>query len=125
VERIQPPGLHDPGQYAQCIRTGNTLYLAGQVGVDERGDLVGKGDVEAQAEQVWRNIGTILRAAGADYRSIVKLTTYLVDVGDRETAMRVRARYLADHLAASTLVGTTALAQPDFLIEVDVTAVIE
>jgi 2-iminobutanoate/2-iminopropanoate deaminase len=125
VERIQPPGLHDPGRYAQCIRTGNTLYLAGQVGVDERGNIVGDGDVEAQAEQVWRNIGTILRAAGGDYRNIVKITTYLVNMGDRETSMRVRAKYLGDHLAASTLVGTTGLAQPGFLIEVDVTAVIE
>lgn len=125
MERVQPPGVYDPGRYAQCIRTGNTLYLAGQVGVDENGKIVGRGDVEAQAEQVWRNIDTILRAAGADSRNIVKMTTYLVDMGDRETAMRVRARYLGDHLAASTLVGTTALAQPDFLIEVDVTAVIE
>lgn len=125
MERIQPPGLYDPGRYAQCIRTGNTLYLAGQVGVDERGNIVGNGDVEAQAEQVWRNIGTILRAAGADYRNIVKITTYLVNMNDREASMRVRARYLGDHIAASTLVGTTGLAQPEFLIEVDVTAVLE
>ena len=125
MERIQPLGVADPGLYAQCIRTGNTLYLSGQAAIDEHGQVVGAGDAEAQAECIWRNIGRILQAAGASYSNIAKLTTYLVNIADRETSMDVRKRFLGDHLAASTLVGTSALAHPDLLIEVEVVAVLD
>ena len=124
MERIQPADVFDPRTYAQCIRTGNTLFLAGQVAVDRTGQPVG-GDVRAQADLIWRQIGTILGAAGASYRNIVKMTTYLTNIADREASMSVRTRYLGEHLAASTLVAVSALARPEFLIEVEVTAVLE
>jgi 2-iminobutanoate/2-iminopropanoate deaminase len=125
MERIQPSGVYDPKAYAQCIRVGDILYLSGQVAVDRDGEVVGRGDVGAQAEFIWRQIGAILQAAGAGYRSIVKVTTYLRDMSAREASMSVRARFFGDHLAASTLVGVSALARPEFLIEVEVIAVLE
>jgi enamine deaminase RidA (YjgF/YER057c/UK114 family) len=125
VEKVQPSGVHDPVSYAQCIRTGNTLYLSGQIALDEHGRVASAGHVEAQAHFVWRQIGRILEAAGAGYANIAKVTTFLVNMADRETSMRVRKEYLGEHVAASTLVGISSLAQPELLIEVEVVAVLE
>jgi len=125
MERIQPGDVFDPGSYAQCIRSGNTLYVAGQAAQDGNGNVVGVGDVAAQADAIWRQIGSILAAAGGSYRNIVKVTTYVTDMAAREALMATRKRYLGDHLAASTLVGVSALARPEMLVEVEVVAVLE
>lgn len=125
MERIRAAGVQEPGSYAQAIRAGNTVYLAGQAALDEKGNVVGRGNVEAQAEFIWQQVGRLLEAAGARYENIAKVTTYLVNMADRQTSMRVRAKYLGPHLAASTLVGTTALAHPELLIEVEVVAVLD
>lgn len=125
MERFKPAGIHDPGSYAQCLRAGNTLYLSGQAAIDVNGQAAHRGDVEAQAEFIWQNIGRLLEAAGASYSNIAKMTTYLINMTDREMSMRVRKKYLGDHIAASTLVGTTALANPELLIEIDIVAVLE
>ena len=125
MEQIRAQGVDEPGTYAQCIRAGDILYLAGQTAVDADGQIVGLGNVEVQAEFIWHQIGHILRAAGADYPAIAKVTTYVLNMDDREVAMRIRAKHLGDHLAASTLVAVSALARPEFLIEIEVTAVLE
>jgi 2-iminobutanoate/2-iminopropanoate deaminase len=125
MEHIKAAGVQEPGSYAQAIRAGNTLYLAGLAALDERGNVVARGDVEGQADFVWQQIGRLLAAAGAGYANVAKVTTYLVNMADRQTSMRVRAKYLGEHLAASTLVGTTGLAHPDLLIEIEVVAVLD
>lgn len=123
MERIQSPDVFDPRAYAQAVRAGDTVYLSGQVALDADGQLVGQGDVRAQADRIWRQIGSLLRAAGTDYDGIVKVTTFLRDMSHREIAMAVRKTYLGEHVAASTLVGVSALARPEFLIEIEVVAV--
>lgn len=125
MERIQPNDVFDPGSYAQCIRAGNTLYVAGQAAQDRDGNVIGVGDVAAQADAIWRQIGSILAAAGASYRDIVKVTTFVTDMAAREALMTTRKRYMGAHVAASTLVGVTALARPEMLVEVEVVAVLE
>ena len=125
MERIQPAGVHDPKTYAQALRAGNLLFLSGQVALDPHGEVVGRGDVAAQADFIWKQIGVILRAGGAGYRSIAKITTYVVNMADRPVTMEVRKRYLGEHLVTSTLVGISALARPELLIEIEVTAVLD
>ncbi len=68
------------GAYSQAVKVsaGTLLYVAGQVGVDSRENLVGKGDVSTQTRQVYRNIGAVLAAAGASFADVVEFTTYLV-----------------------------------------------
>ena len=124
MEHIKAAGVHEPGSYAQCIKAGSTIYISGQAALDEHGEVVARGNVEAQAEFVWQQVGRLLKAAGAGYDDIAKVTTYLVNMADRQVSMRVRSKYLGGHLAASTLVGTTALANPELLIEVDIVAVL-
>ena len=122
MERIQPASVNDPKAYAQAIRSGGMLYVSGQVALDRDGALVGEGDVEAQTDFVWRQIGAILAAAGAGYRDVVKVTTYVRDMSARTALMAIRARYLGEHRAASTLIGVSALARPEFLVEIEVVA---
>ena len=85
VKMSNPKGLSKPaGTYSHVARAraGEFLFIAGQVSVNAGGKLVGAGDFEAQARQVFRNIGVALKSAGADYRNVVQFTTYLVDSRD-------------------------------------------
>lgn len=124
MERIQPESVFDPQSYAQAIRVDRTLYVSGQVALARDGSVVGAGDVEAQATFIWEQIGAILEEAGGRYSDIVKVTTYVLDMAARAAVMAARARYLGDHRAASTLIGVAALARPEFLIEIEVVAVL-
>ena len=125
---INPPGLPRPGTYTPVVvaHGGRTIYVSGQVPVNEKGELVGKGDLAAQAEQVFRNIDTALKGAGASFGDVVKITTFVVGYQpEHRTLMhQVRSRYVSkDHPPASTLLGVQALAIADYLIEVEAVAV--
>ena len=126
VERIQPDGLATPPTYSHVVKAGNTIYIAGQVAQDERGDLVGAGDFVAQATQVFENLGKALAAAGAGFEHLVKTTVYVTDPRYRELLRDVRSRYLgSDALPASTLVVVAGLALPEYLLEIEAVAVVE
>jgi enamine deaminase RidA (YjgF/YER057c/UK114 family) len=103
-----------------------TLHLAGQVAWDDAGKLVGPGDLKAQCAQVFRNLKKVLKAAGATPADVVRLRTYVVDYSpDKlEVIGQALAAFYGDSLpAANTLLGVASLAMPDFLIEVEATAV--
>ncbi len=109
----------------QAVVAGNTVYLRGQVGQDlETARSVGPGDVEAQTEQAMRNIAQLLDEAGSRLEDIVKIVVYLVDVRYREPVYRVVGRWLKGVYPVSTGVVVTALARPEWLVEIDATAVI-
>lgn len=121
--------LHNPGFSQVVIAAGaRMIHTAGQVSIDEHGVLVGPGDVAAQTAQAMRNIGLALAAAGASYADIVKITTYVVNYKPEHRAVIGKAR--APHFAngtppASTLVGVSALALPEWLVEIEAVAVID
>src|SRR5438132_504180 len=104
VEHINPPGLYRQATYSHVVKAGNTVYVAGQVARDENGGTVGPGDFPAQAVQVFENLGKALRAGGADFRDLVKITIYLTDPRYREALGKVRIQYIKDPVPASTLV---------------------
>lgn len=116
------------GPYSQVVRieTGDTalLFISGQVAVDLDGNLVGPGDVAAQTDQVYKNLAAILAAHGATFADVVKMNTYLVNIADRPASGAVRGRYIGDPYPASTLVAVAALAQPEYLIEVEAVAAV-
>ena len=128
-EYIQPQGLARPAAYTQVVmaQAGRTLFISGQVAVDENGWLVGRDDLRAQAQQVYENLRLALVAGGATFADVVKLTTYIVNYSPEQRAIlnEVRSRYVnGEHPPASTLIGVQALAQPEFLIEVEAIAVV-
>lgn len=127
---INPSALSKPTGYSHAVvvPAGRQLHISGQVALNAAGEIVGKGDIAAQAEQVYVNLGSALAAVGVDFRSVFKLVTYVVDLTpERAAAIRmVRMRHLGEGpYPASTMVGTPALVHPDLLIEVEAIARLE
>jgi enamine deaminase RidA (YjgF/YER057c/UK114 family) len=130
--RIRPFNTHDtyPEQdldndLCQAVVAGDTVYLRGQIGQNlDTSASVGIGDVEAQAEQAMANIDQLLREAGSGPADIVKIVVYLVDTRYREPVYRVMGRWLKGVHPVSTGVVVSALARPEWLVEIDATAVI-
>jgi enamine deaminase RidA (YjgF/YER057c/UK114 family) len=109
------------------VTGGKTIYISGQVSVNERGEVVGKGDLQAQVDQAFRNVKLALVAAGATFRDVVKTNLYVVGLRPEHVPIirEVRSRYVAaDHPPVSTLVGVSALVGPDWLIEIEAVAVV-
>lgn len=126
IERMNPPGISTPSGYSHVVsvRGGRTIYIAGQVAFDAQGQLVGKGDLAAQTRQVFANLETALKAAGASFANVVKTNYYLRDASQVAVVREIRSKYFTSELPASTLVEVPRLAQPDFLIEIEVVAVV-
>lgn len=109
----------------QAVVAGNTVYLRGQVGQDlETRESVGIGDAAAQTEQAMANIAMLLDEAGAKLEDIVKIVVYLTDIRYREPVYQVMGRWLKGVYPVSTGVVVTALARPEWVVEIDATAVI-
>ena len=124
-EFLNPAGLCAfKGMSHVCRATGTTIYISGQVPVNEKGELVGKSDSKQQAEQVFENLGRALKAVGAEVQDIVKLNTYLVNSRDRTPTKEVRKKFLGEHCPTTTSYTVKCLASPDFLIEVEAIAVL-
>ena len=108
----------------QAVVAGNTVYLRGQIGQDlDTSASVGGGDIEAQADQAMANIDLLLREAGSRLEDIVKVVVYLVDPRYREPVYRVMGRWLKGVHPVSTGIVVSALARPEWLVEIDATAV--
>ena len=109
----------------QAVVAGNTVYLRGQVGQDlDTRESVGIGDPAAQAEKAMANIAMLLEEAGARLEDVVKVVVYVTDIRHREPVYRVTGRWLKGVFPVSTGVVVTALARPEWLVEIDATAVI-
>jgi enamine deaminase RidA (YjgF/YER057c/UK114 family) len=109
----------------QAVVAGNTVYLRGQVGQNlDTSESVGVGDPAAQAEQAMANIALLLEEAGAHLEDIVKIVVYLTDRKDREAVYQVIGRWLEGVHPVSTGLIVSGLARPEWVVEVDVTAVI-
>jgi enamine deaminase RidA (YjgF/YER057c/UK114 family) len=126
---LNPKTLASPPGYSQVVEVsgGSLVFVSGQVSWDEDGRLVGDGDFEAQARQVFNNLVRALDAAGATPAGLAKLGIYVVDhdVDKLAIVRRVRDEILGvDEPPASTLIGVERLALPDLMIEVDAVAVI-
>ena len=130
-EIFSPAALPPPVGYSHVakVNKGTMIYLAGQVSSDASGALVGEGNFEAQAEQVFRNVKIAVEAAGATMTDIVKMNIYLVaEVGQEEVPkMRaIRDRYVnVAKPPASTLVVVTRLARPGWLVEIEAIAALD
>jgi len=130
IRRIQPEGLFASPAYTHVVasRSGQTVYISGQVATGSDGRVVGAGDLGAQAMQVMRNLQTALAAVDATFADVVKITTFVVGYQPEHRAAITEARaafFPAGEPPASTLIGVGALAAPDWLIEVEAIAVID
>lgn len=114
-----------PWPYSHGIRVGDTLYIAGQVAFDDQLRLIGPGDAEAQARQVWRNIQMIVEAAGGKVTDVVRVTTYLADLADGEAIHTVRREFFPNgDYPVATVCQVAKLGLPGILLETEAIAII-
>jgi enamine deaminase RidA (YjgF/YER057c/UK114 family) len=106
------------------VRAGNHVFLRGQVGQDLEGNTVGIGDPAAQADQAMKNVKVLLEEAGAKLDHICKITVYITDRAYREPVYQVIGRHLRGVYPCSTGLIVNGLARPEWLMEIDVEAVI-
>ena len=133
IQLLNPAGLPQPEVYRQvAVATGTrTVYLAGQVGRNADGEPVGAGDLAAQVEQAYLNIGTAMAAVGGSFDDVAKLTVYIVDwsaamMADLGAGVgRAAARLGVDPTKPITLISVAALGEPDLLVEVDAIGVLD
>lgn len=125
---VQSPEVPTPRTaYSQAVLAegSRVLYISGQVPVDREGQLVGPGDFRAQTHQVFSNLTAQLQAAGADWSQVVKLTVLMTDIANFPILNEVRQEYLQPPFPAATTAAVSALVSPDWLIEIEATAVLD
>lgn len=123
---INPPNVAVPRGYSHAVKkTGTPVFIAGQVGLDAQGRLVGERDAAAQAEQAFQNLRLVVEACGGTMDDIVKLNIYTTDAAYRSAIVAARERHFKDgQYPASTYVVISALAVPQLLVEVEAVALI-
>ena len=127
---VNPKGLATSPAYTHVVEVsgGEMVFISGQVALDEKGELVGRGNLREQTRQVFENLKRALAAVDATFEDIVKATYYIVGYRPEQLAAirEVRSEYLPrTQPPASTLVGVEALFMDDVLIEVDAIAVVK
>jgi len=123
-EDVAVRGVHKTTGYSHAAKAGGLLFLAGQVAQDQDGNVVGRGDVEAQAVQIFDNLRAVLASAGATLNDVVKLTTYTTNVAYRAKIAEVRGRYFTTYFPPNTFVVVAGLATPDYLLEIEAVAAV-
>jgi len=129
LETIDPPTLPTPTGYSQVVvASGQRLvFVAGQVALDPDGNVVSPGDPVGQARQAFANVRAALEAVGATIADVTKVTWYVVGYSAEllPDLAAARREVFGDHAPASTLVGVTGLARPEYLVEAEAVAVLD
>jgi enamine deaminase RidA (YjgF/YER057c/UK114 family) len=130
IRRINPPELGTPPGYSQIVEVsaGRLIFVAGQTALDRDGNVIGRGDFAAQADQVFANLTIALQASGCTPANLVKLTVFLTDMDNLGRYREARNRFFASvappAAPAVTLVEVSKLYSPDFLIEIEAIAAV-
>jgi reactive intermediate/imine deaminase len=117
------PDPYEPFRLSQGFRVGDLVIVSGQAAIDEHGGLVGVGDFDAQAEQVFRNLTRVLEAGGSSLDRVVKVTIFLTDMGNFPKIVALREKWFTKPYPADTIVEVTSLALPELEIEIEAIAV--
>lgn len=123
-EYINPKTIHAPGNYYHVVKSGNIVFIAGQVALDLDGQIVGAGNIEAQTSQVLANLEAAIKSAGGTKEDIMSTTTYIINREDIPGLRKAREGFF-ENAPTSTLVIVSALARSEFLVEIEARAVIE
>ncbi len=110
--------------YSRAVRVGPWVEVSGTVAIDADGNVVGPGDVHAQTAHILSTIGAALAAAGASLADVVRTRIYLTDVTTWPEAARAHAAVFGDVRPACTGLGVRALVAPEFLVEIEASAIV-
>jgi 2-iminobutanoate/2-iminopropanoate deaminase len=130
IERayINAPDAPTPLAYSHAVRMGSLLFVSGQLPIDRQRRLVAPGDLTGQTRQVLENLTTVLKASGASWKDVAKLTIFVVGMDQIAQVREARAAFYAEQgveAPASTAVGVAGLAIEGALIEIEAYAVLE
>jgi reactive intermediate/imine deaminase len=123
---LSPETMSPPFGYSHVVDApaGRIIYISGQVPLDTDGELVGEGDFEAQARQVFANLSAALEATGAGWSDVVKLNYFLTEIGELGTVRAIRDEYVdTERPPASTLVQVSGLFRPEAMVEIEAVAI--
>jgi 2-iminobutanoate/2-iminopropanoate deaminase len=125
VRKITSPAAPEPppGLFSNCLVVGNTIHISGQHAGSPQG-AIGGGSMLEQSREAFRRVLALITAAGGTADDVMKLTIYLCDMTRRAELSAARREFFAEPFPCSTLVGVSALAGPDLLVEIDALAVI-
>ena len=111
--------------YSRAVKVGNLVFVAGTTAVNENGEVVGKNDVYQQAIFIYKKIEKALQEAGASMQNVVRIRTFITDMSRSNEALKAQGEIFSEIRPAATIVETTALINPDLLLEIEADAVIE
>lgn len=117
-----PLVVEGKGPYSQCTRVGDAVYVSGQVAWDKDGNVVGVGDVVAQARRCFEGMKALVEAAGGTMDDVVKVNMYLTDIAHARLLRAVREEFFRPPYPAWTTVAVSALVLPELLIEIEAIA---
>jgi reactive intermediate/imine deaminase len=123
---LSPKTMSPPFGYSHVVDApaGRIFFISGQVPLNTEGELVGEGDFEAQARQVFANLSAALEAAGAGWGDVVKLNYFLTEIDELATVRTIRDEYVdTERPPASTLVQVSALFRPEAMVEIEAVAI--
>lgn len=117
------PAPYKPFRLAQGYRVGDLLFISGQAAIDAQGQIVGVGDFDAQAQQVFENLECVLRAGGSSLKNVVKVPIFLTDMRYFDRIVELRGRWFTPPYPADTIVEVRSLYSQDAMIEIEAVAV--
>ena len=123
---INPKGteqIYDRMQFSQAVKSGNMIFVSGQVGIDE--NLKIADGIENQTEHAFRNLAKVLAEAGADLQDIVELVTFHTSMKEMKGFAKIKAKFIPDKFPAWTAIGVSELVLPGLLVEIKATAIID
>ncbi|MEV0332132.1 RidA family protein [Nocardia sp. NPDC050717] len=127
IERVRvtaEPDWYDGAGIALGTRVGDLVFTSGQAPIDEDGRTVGAGDFAAQARRALANVATVLTNGGSGLDRVVKATVFVTDIGRQDIFAEVRAEFLPAHSFAESFVQVAALAEPEWMIEIEAIGVV-
>jgi len=127
IEKFCAPGVFEPATYSQGIKVSQAqtiLFLSGQVAYNPDGSAASRGDFKGQARGAYEAIKALVESQGGTMANIIKITTYVTDMRYRVDLAPIRAEFFGAKGPASTMVEISALAHPDWMIEIEAIAVL-
>jgi len=124
IQQIETdPDPYAPYLLSQGIRVGDLLFVSGQVGIDEAGELVSLDDFGTQADQAFRNLGRVLEAGGSSLERVVKVTIFLTDMAANfPQVVDLRRKWFTPPYPADTIVQVQSLYRPEVMLEIEAVA---